>query len=460
MLTESTVLKMDKSTSSISRLFTASTYILLGFCLWYLASSLLGYTLGRGHEQGAFQGLAAMRLSPPFADMKWLTVIGECGTNLQDFYKNAIRECAAYGYGTNEGGYESSRYPPMVNWLLRLLHVKATATEAIGMVTAIGFLVTFMVSVKGLFASGWSWPLLMSVMLFSFPVQLGLERGNLDVSLFVMMLATCLVISLRKRWSSMVAAVLTLLSVSLKVYPAAGFIGWLTSRSAAEGETRQSDTTIKIGVALATLGGLALSVPWLLAGGTPVGAGGLNSYGLKAIGYINLKLIDLLGIEVARWVLRGLIMVKVASLVAGIACTARLNLAASLRQSLCQQGTGVRGRFYSNYFSLMSWTWLGCYILTISYDYRLIFMLPSMAYMASLLDKKACLKPGQLWLVWTLFMAALLIILFPLAHYNGLAHYANTSRFLELFIEMVPIPFYAGSLGALLLTDSFRRHRN
>ncbi|WP_216910158.1 hypothetical protein [Synechococcus sp. CCY 0621] len=183
----------------------------------------------------------------------------------------------------------------------------------------------------------------------------------------------------------------------------------------------------------------------------------MNSFGLKAIGYINVSLIQQIGVGSARWVIRGLTISKLLALVVGAVLAVRLRLHLVLQHHFQELGDGFFDRFSQTFFLITSWTWLGCYILTISYDYKHIYMLPGLFLLLSMVDRRATLNPRQYALVWILVAASMISILFPHLHYNGLNNYAAISAFSELAIEFLFIPFYAGALMMLLTSHRFQR---
>jgi hypothetical protein len=441
----------------LSKVPSIAAYGLLAGCLWYLGSSLMGYAIDGDHAKESFLILREMRMQPTFADLKWITVIGECGTKLQTIYQSAAASCAAYGYGTHGGGFPESGYPPIATWLLRWLQFPARQSAALAVVSGVTFVVVLLIVSKGLFRSTWAWPLWLSMILVSFPVQLVLERANLDILIFLALAATAACISMKNRAAWLPSGLLALLAVSLKVYPVAGFAGWLAFGQVAESHGWQVSRAVKAAILSGCVIGLSLSLPWMFGSVELHGEGGMNSFGLKALGYINAPLGRQIGVGASRWVIRGLIITKLLALVVGAALTARVRLSSSLQHHFQAMGDGHCNNSFQTFFLIMSWTWLGCYILTISYDYRHIFMLPSLFLLLSMVDRRVDLDPHQYTLAWILIAASMTIILFPHAHYNGLSFYEVITGFCELSKEIVIIPFYAGALTMLLTRHRFRQ---
>lgn len=443
----------------LSKVPSIAAYGLLAACLWYLGSSLMGYALDGNHANESFLILRQMRMQPAFADLKWITVIGECGTKLQTIYQSAAASCATYGYGTPSGGYSESGYPPMATWLSRWLQFPARHSAPLAVLSGVAFVIVLLSASKRLFRSVWAWPFWLSIILVSFPVQLVLERGNLDILIFLALTATAAFIPMKNRASWLPAGLLTMLAVSLKVYPVVGFAGWLAFGQVAEGHGWRVSRLVKAAVVAGCVVGLALSLPWLFGSVELHGEGGMNSYGLRAIGYINVFLVEQIGVGSARWVIRGLIILKLLALVVGAALVARLKFHSALHHHLQAIDDGYSKRFFQTFLLITSWTWLGCYILTISYDYRHIFMLPSLFLLLGMVDRPADLTPQQYVLGWTLIAASMIFILIPHVHYNGLSNYAIISRLFELAIEVLVVPFFAGALAMVLTSHRFQQRK-
>ncbi len=441
----------------LSKLPSIAAYCLLVGCLWYLGSSLIGYAIDANHAKESFLMLRDMRMQPAFADLKWITVIGECGTKLQTIYQSAAASCATYGYGTHGGGYPDSGYPPMATWLSRWLQFPARQSAALAVFGGVAFVIVLLGVSKGLLRSAWAWPLWLSIILVSIPVQLVLERGNLDILIFLALAATAACISMVNRVSWLPSGLLTLLAVSLKLYPVVGFAGWLAFGPVTESRGWRVSRPVKVSVLTGCAVGLALSVPWMFGSVELHGEGGMNSYGLKAIGYINVFLVEQIGVGSARWVIRGLIIMKLLALAIGALLAARLRLHSALQHHFQAIRDGFFNRFSQVFFLITSWTWLGCYIFTISYDYKHIFMLPSLFLLLGMVERRADLAPHQYAVTWMLIAASMIFILFPLLHYNGLSDYVIISRFCELAIEILLVPFYAGALTMLLTSHRFQR---
>ncbi|WP_216910160.1 hypothetical protein [Synechococcus sp. CCY 0621] len=235
---------------------------------------MIGYAIDGDHPKESFLILREMRMQPAFADLKWITVIGECGTKLQTIYQSAAASCATYGYGTHGGGYPDSGYPPMATWLLRWLQFPSRQSAALAVFSGVAFVIVLLGVSKIFLRSARAWPLWLSIILVSFPVQLVLERGNIDSLIFLLLTATTACICMKNHASWLPSALLSLLVVSLKLYPAAGFVGWLAFGQVAKSHGWRVSRAVKAAVLLGCVVGLALSLPWMFASPMPNGEGG------------------------------------------------------------------------------------------------------------------------------------------------------------------------------------------
>jgi hypothetical protein len=291
----------------------------------------------------------------------------------------------------------------------------------------------------------------MSVVLIGFPVQLLLERANIDVFIYLLMVASALAISFG---GGLVVFLLLLflvfLSVALKAFPVFGFTGWLLSSMLGSKEYRV-DNMAKVAVGLGCVIAITCLIPWAISTGIDINfPGGLSSYGFKALGYINNHLIAMFGYDRARILIRGLILIKLFSAVAGVTL--------ALRSSLTEKVSGFFGsiqdpffrKFSITLFLLMTWTWLCVYLVTISFDYKHIFMLPSVLVFFAVLENRVAMTRIQSLTFVFLIALAIFIMLFPILFYANVLSQGPFLTFAELFGEMVVLPIYAGALGVIV----------
>jgi hypothetical protein len=207
-------------------------------------------------------------------------------------------------------------------------------------------------------------------------------------------------------------------------------------------------TAVGLGCALA----IATLIPWAISTGKDIGfSGGLASYGFKALGYINTYLVGMFGYDRARLLIKGLILIKLLSVVAGVTLAIR----ASLADKVSGFFGSIRDQFFQKFsialFLLMTWTWIGLYLFTISFDYKHVFMLPSALLFFAILDNRGGMMTRFQRSVFGLLVAlAIFITLFPLSVYANLLSHGAFVKFAELFGEVVVIPIYAGALAVIL----------
>lgn len=392
-----------------------------------------------------------IKMIPGFADLRWLTATSECGVNLKDLHSKQLVGCDPYGrHGIN--------YPPMGIWMARLLHVKGSHTGPIGFTIGLGFILTLLLSVNGLLRRPWSLPLVMSLFLFSFPVQFALERLNFDVFVFLVVATSCLFMSRSETYAHAVSGILAFLAVSLKIYPAAGYLGWGTLGILGGQHKKDRNLLLALAVITGSILGLALSIPFLgdFGESTDIGDGGIINFGLRAFDYFSPWMTKRLGTDITRVSIQALTLFKLIVLLSSFWLTSKLSIYQCYSANL--QTLGKRWRSFQDlYFSVMTWTWLGCYLLTISNDYRSIFLLPSIANMASMLESGRHHDRSQKALLLAMLTGSIVVLLFPLTAFSPFFQYSAAHTLIEMVVEFAVLPFLAGALGSILIGSSIAR---
>jgi hypothetical protein len=190
--------------------------------------------------------------------------------------------------------------------------------------------------------------------------------------------------------------------------------------------------------------------------GNLIKEGGLGSHGLLAFGYMNIALVDFFGIDTARLLIRVLFVSKAVALLAGfwLAYKANLSWVWSRPNSLGHRLSGFQ------WITLLaaSSVWLGCYIFTINYDYRFLYLFPFIAYLAAL-----AAAPGRTGLqtLWpsALILMMLIILFFPWLQIGYTELGMKSVKILEPLTEFVLIPLFAGSLFYFLLANTWLLQR-
>ncbi|MFN6352480.1 MAG: hypothetical protein ACK40D_06345 [Cyanobacteriota bacterium] len=432
------------------------SWLLLAASGCFLLFSLVVYGLGEPLSNLGF--IHPMRMKPPFADLRYLTANSECGVNLDDYYKGLVVGCDPAGRT-----YRFD-YPPMSIWLGRFLRVRGSHTPWIAITTAFALLISILGLVRDQVASSWKWRVLGSAMLMSFPLHQALERGNIDVMLFLMLLLFAFLVSrplksfLAALPGNLLACLLTFFSVSLKIYPLFGLVGLLAARGGGLATTKicWDSARLKAMVLAAAVAGIFPLLGYFRSVGNLIKEGGLGSHGLLAFGYMNIALVDSFGIDTARLLIRVLFVSKAAALLAGfwLAYKANLSWVWSRPNSLGRRLSGFQ------WITLLtaSSVWLGCYIFTINYDYRFLYVFPFIAYLAAL-----AAAPGRAGLqtLWpsALILMILVVLFFPWLQTGYTEFGMKSVKILEPVTEFVLIPLFAGSLFYFLLANTWLLQR-
>ncbi|MFN9623801.1 MAG: glycosyltransferase 87 family protein [Cyanobacteriota bacterium] len=414
----------------------------IGFFLF----SLVVYGVGEPYSGMGF--IHPMRMQPPFADLAMLTATAECGVDLDAYYKGLVPGCDP------AGRTYPFDYPPMSIWLGRWLHVRASQTPLIGVTTAMAMMVVILGLLRAEMATPWKWRLLASGVLMSFPVLQCVERANIDVMIFLMMILLAFLVSRPMRTlpaalpRDLLAGLLTFLAVSLKVFPVFGIAGLMLFRDnqrALANRIQWSSFLTKAIVLFAAAFGFVFLIHYFQTVGNLIKEGGLGSFGLMAFGYVNSDLVKSFGLVAARHVIRLLFLIKPAAILFGFFMASRSGLATPPAKS-AESISCHHKSFLDVNLWIMSCTWMGAYIFTINYDYRFIFILPFLAYLATF---------SALW-PRLLICMTLLIFVFPWFRLNYTSIGMALVRVLEPVTEFLLIPALAGSLLFFLVARILR----
>jgi len=418
--------------------------------LLYTIASLLLYAVP-AWKASAFLLLRDMR-TPSFADLRWVTATSECGVDLDSLYADKVGGCDAFGR-------MGIGYPPMSIWLFRLVDFKAAWTGIFGLATGLLFMAT---SAWILLKTGGSKTITLltaTLLIWGYPMQLALERMNIDVLVFLLVFLHCCLLSLPSSpWLQIASLPLTAINVGLKIYPLFGYLSLLllTRPVAALGKrvislSRSDGCLIAIGCII----GLITAAPILIgndsvpAGSVSAGEGSLGSHGLKAFGFINENLVSLAGLERARLIIKALFALKLISLATGYILTLKLGLAKAVSSFMATAIHPKRQKQLTYTTIAMTGMWLGCYLTTISFDYRTIFLIP----LISLLTQTAALTEGlwnRAW-AWLVCLAGLLPGITTTLH-MAIPIYERAARvYHEIIAEFLLFPLLASATAAILI---------
>jgi hypothetical protein len=420
----------------------------------YISSSLLFYSLGGPYSQGkGFQLLGTMRM-PTYADLRWVTATSDCGVVLDALYQGNAVGCDAFGR-------KGIGYPPMSIWLFRLFQFQAGWTDLLALFTGFAFLATSGFMLMKINKNTGVSMLISGLLLWGYPVQLGLERMNIDVLVYILVALNCYLLSSTSMpWRGFLSLPLITATVGMKIFPLFGYIGLLfTAKPIAKrgfpnvrlGKLDASIILVGCTIGILTATPILLGNDVLPAGSVSAGDGGIGSHGLKAFGFMNQKLLDLYGLEPARITIKALFFLKLLSLGLGATVTFFLRIAHDVKR-LIENYLNPNTRNFIYYILItMTCMWIGCYVTTISYDYRLIFLFPFIAILAQLTASQVAAKSAKLY--WTALVAGMTVIpgifttLF-IAKSPGSLHVFVGH---EVVIEFIMLPIVAGTATALMI---------
>ena len=346
-----------KSNYRFDRATTINVAVFLAI-LEYSIYSLVCYSIEfNGHP---FYGLPHMQ--PGFADLRLLTHSSGCSASIDELLKNTSN-CDPWSRPFN--------YPPFSLTLLRLFNVDSTSTSVIGLTMGI---IAILASIFVFFrepSSGLNLKILGSTLFIgSFPFQLALERGNYDLSILILLILFSLFVSKSRHLSGVLvtmtislAAISSFLLSALKIFPAVGITIWYFAQKPKNRIKMEYLWTVCpaiLGVAIQLS-----SIPSILAN-TPKPNGGV-SFGLLAL-YQGIGL-------------RGIELFYVISLIKLLVLftTLYIYLKFFLKNKSMNFHTKIPVIFSLSFCIIAS-----VYILSRSWDYRLIFLVFMLPFIANL----------------------------------------------------------------------------
>jgi hypothetical protein len=434
------------------------SWVLLVASCGFLLFSLIVYGLGGAYSDMGF--IHPMRMRPPFADLRYLTANAECGVNLEDYYKGLVVGCDP------SGRTYRFDYPPMSIWLGRVLHVRGSQTPWIAITTGLSLIMVIIALFKTFVVSAWKWRLIASATLMAFPVHQALERGNIDIILFLMMLLLAFLLARPMQRmplalpATLVCCLLTFVSVSLKIYPLFGIVGLLAFRAKQahlDHVIQWSHPVTKGLIIFAGAAGILPLLTYFRTVGNLIKEGGLGSHGLLAFGYMNSSLIDAFGFDMARVLIRLLFVTKVAAILFGFIMAHKAGLS-TFRFNLDPSHRRWSG-FLGVAIILASSTWMGCYILTINYDYRFIYLIPVLAYLLALASSPAGHLLQARW-ASALTVIMLILLLAQWLQFGYTDFGLKSLKIIEPISEFLLLPIFAGSLFYFLFTNTWLMPRS
>lgn len=421
---------------------------LIGLLVIFVIVQVIESAWGSDQGRAAFAWLARVRMVPSFADLRWFTAFSECGVDIHLFYEGLVSGCDIYGR-------PDTANTPFSVWIPRWFGVGYAQTELIGVCGALGFLILFLFQVAWVIRS-WCGRLYAVVTgLLGLPFLLAAERGSTDLVIYGLLGLLAFSLGSEKLlFRHGLAPVLGLLAVLLKIYPVFGIFGWAIVNSLSRSRFQEVRMPAVLQVFAGVLG-LALLGSWLhYPRSAPLPAGDFFSHGLAP------AFSDYFRPYFSQGPIISILKIAVVASSAGLAVRSGL-------PTLFWRGAGrrlavgdVAERRAMDFHSLAFFSWLGCYVLTGSYDYRLLFLYPGILLLVEALDSLSADR-GRL----QLYLAALLlawpfIVIAPLIYASGLGLPSWLDQFLwwaERISDTLLIPFTAGAMLVMAASPALRR---
>ena len=428
-----------KTSKSLKRTLQWLTIIFCMALLCYLLYSLLSPLYGIPYDT-QFISLMNFRGSDAFGDLNAILGASGCdGTSPSLVY--GARLCnSAPGEPTHAG------YPPLPMVIGSHIGIDSSSTEVVAVVMGLLFSLVTWIIVKGRKDKDDALSLaFFCAILYSFGVQLGLERMNIDIVIFLLVGTLSYAYGKlnypsnsrwRKFWS-ITCIVSSFAAVAIKAYPAAGIFLWaFLERTTSKKKPRYQHGTLVIGV----IAGILTFLPWLFLG---------ESMPKPGVGLVSHSLLIGSGVDSYSS------YASIYSLL--IFCSVLVVLAKTIIRT-----SGIRseirkyfgGPGFRNTFARLGLAiWLGCYTINTNYDYRMVFLIPI------IVSVSACLSNSNSAVLRRI--AAIIIVVAVTKSFNpylyqfSVENSATASRlvfgFISKSMDIVGMPVMAASLVNLLL---------
>ena len=401
--------------------------------------------------------LGSFRMFPPFADLRWVTALSECGHDLSAIAAGKDPGCDPYG---RMGGLG---YPPFSIDLARALGLGLRHTGIVAFCLGLMLVLLLVAQMRLLIRSGWIRDLLLSLLLLGFPLQLALERANIDLMIYMLITVLCALLPLPGRWTLPFVGVLSFLPVACKVYPVVSLLAWVVHDRLLWCRVRPKALMVLVGASLGMLS--ALSWLWRYGGKAPDPGEGVLAHGFMTSTLFQLS--KLLSHQWAHWPVPlnavFLIAIKIAVISISFLVAINHDFSGLWRKFLNSRCQHYVKSFLENYIILMTATWLGCYLFSSSFDYRLIFSFPALIACVGLIASPLSIGKS-LGFLFELFILALPLVFLPSLLLTE--HVDTKSRFFPvtvvdasfvLIADYLALPLMAGMLLALILPSRWGR---
>lgn len=335
------------------------------------------------------------------SDMRWVTSTSESGDNLADLAKRGVLG-----------------YPPLSVQAARALLVKDVHTNILATSFGLSVCAILLLLCEKTLAALPLRRSLQALVLLSFPVQLALERGNIDIVIFILLASISTLSVCRNRLIQVLTSLLAALTVGIKFYPLFGLFSWPVWNTLFLKRT-SARFTYSLALVVGSVIGLLLVIPWYLSsGGAAAQSGiGVNSHGLLyRISYIesafNSLPVHSSGISRAISLIGGPVVFLAGILVARASGLKKFYLEI-LGTSFSPAARVVANELIGLTYSV----WIFCYILTGSYDYRMVLALPGYILLIAVVARHARFTRRRFLFLFTLFSLSISLLI-PLPLYS------------------------------------------
>jgi len=292
-------------------------------------------------------------------------------------------------------------YPPFIYLIARGIGISGEWTIILALLIGLTFLFAIVaISTESSLTKATGGALLLSL-----PSQLGLERMNIDILLFIGLLLVSLLREKDQKpkpGAIILSSGLAFICTATKIYFVVGICSWLLAARLAGNQKPRFDVPVCLG----TIGGLCTAVPWLASGDT---------FATPQLGLFSNGLIY----KTSEVIAGGTTAVSATFFFAGIYLASRNR---RLSNFLKSYGRNIKTSRWGRTKTCMACsglaTWIGCFILTSNWDYRLVFTFPWILLLADMLKVEAHELPRNktLWPLVAILGAALTQLLAPLAY--------------------------------------------
>ena len=343
-------------------------YIIFSISYLYTLYSLFSYYFQFGIKN-KFAYFRIPKMGLTFPDLRQITHSSECGRSIE--LLRTQYNCDPYGRPYN--------YPRLILDIFKKFNLDIDQTNLIGLIFGLILIISITFFIFKLINNNTLRFLISSLFLMSFPVQLLIERGNYDSIILVMMIFIPLLIKYKERKNNIVniifGLIISYLCISLKIFPAAGLIAWrLFILFKRKTKLNFFKETIFIFIfCLTTYFTFNLNNINLILKNT-----------LKPIGYVSFGFLNLYQTENTSLNIKFFLIIKVFLILYITSQTFIALLNKNNKNNfMADNNSKLIDKDNLNFFILFSLQIISVYFLFDSWDYRLIFILGIIPFLAN-----------------------------------------------------------------------------